>query len=137
MPEDVLRPYPRARGRRQDRAFADLLLWLDGHPLSLRLLLPQLETVSAASLERQRRTMGRLLGFALSAKRYAEAQALMQPLNELWNVRGLSAEARGWVDRCRKALEAADGAPPDLASAAGASSLKQRAHRDHEPDEMG
>ena len=50
MAEDVLRPYPQARGRRQDRAFADLLLWLDGHPLSLRLLLPQLETVSAASL---------------------------------------------------------------------------------------
>ena len=50
MAEDVLRPYPQARERRRERAFADLLDWLDGHPLSLRLLLPQLETVSAATL---------------------------------------------------------------------------------------
>jgi hypothetical protein len=50
MAEDVLRPYPQARNRRQHRAFGDLLTWLDGHPLSLRLLLPQLEIVSAASL---------------------------------------------------------------------------------------
>ena len=35
---------------RQERAFADLMQWLDGHPLSLRLLLPQLEQVSAAAL---------------------------------------------------------------------------------------
>jgi hypothetical protein len=41
MAEDLLRPYPQARARRQDRAYADLLNWLDGHPLSLRLLLPQ------------------------------------------------------------------------------------------------
>lgn len=50
MAEDVLRPWPQARGRQRDRAFADLLGWLEGHPLSLRLLLPQLETVSAAML---------------------------------------------------------------------------------------
>jgi hypothetical protein len=37
---------------------------------------------------RQRRTIGRLLGFALSAKRYTNAQELMQPLNEFWKVRG-------------------------------------------------
>ncbi len=280
MAEDVLRPYPQARGRRHDRAFADLLNWLDGHPLSLRLLLPQLETVSAATLldglkgntanlppgfvgegrlaslgaslkysfdhlapemrdrlpalalfegvadeavlailsavkevpmrfagvaeeawsttlqrlagiglvtslgggmyglhpalpfylmaewrrmagegfasehgaaerallsaysafgawlmkqiqegaadvafsliERQRRTMGRLLGFALSEKRYVEAQALMQPLNEFWNAHGLGPEAQGWVDRCRKALEVDDGTPADLDGNAGA-----------------
>jgi len=50
MAEDVLRPYPEARGQRQDRSFADLLDWLKGHPLSLRLLLPQLETTSAPHL---------------------------------------------------------------------------------------
>jgi tetratricopeptide (TPR) repeat protein len=280
MAQDVLRPYPRARMRQQDRAFADLLNWLDGHPLSLRLLLPHLETISAATLldglkgsianlppgfvgegrlaslgaslkysfdhvapemrdrlpalalfegvadedvlallsgekdvparfagvakeawsaalerlasiglvtslgggmyglhpalpfylmaewrrmagagfasehdaaegallaaysgfgrwlrkqigegsaeaafsliERQRRTMGRMLGFALSQRRYREAQALMDPLNELWQARGLGPEARGWVDRCRNALEADDGAPPDLDGEAGA-----------------
>jgi tetratricopeptide (TPR) repeat protein len=280
MAEDVLRPYPQARGRRHDRAFGDLLNWLDGHPLSLRLLLPHLETISATTLldglngnvanlppgfvgegrlaslgaslkysfdhvapemrdrlpalalfegvvdvavlaifsqveevparfagvapeawsttlhrlagiglltslgggmyglhpalpfylmaewrrmagerfepehspaegalltaysafggwlrkqiaegsadtafsliERQQRTIGRLLGFALSQQRYREAQVLMAPLNEFWRARGLGLEAQGWGDRCRKALEAADGTLPDLDSAAGA-----------------
>jgi tetratricopeptide (TPR) repeat protein len=69
---------------------------------------------------RQRRTMGQLLGFALSQQRYGEAQALMQPLDEFWQARGLGAEARGWIDRCRKALEADDGTPPDLDGEAGA-----------------
>src|SRR5205085_2140605 len=50
MAEDVLRPYPRGRAKREERAFAELMEWLGGHPLSLRLLLPQLERVSAASL---------------------------------------------------------------------------------------
>ena len=50
MAENVLRPYPTARLRREERAFAQLLEWLDGHPLSLRLLLPHLEHVSPAHL---------------------------------------------------------------------------------------
>jgi hypothetical protein len=50
MAEDVLRPYPAARAKRQERAFAELMAWLDGHPLSLRLLLPQLEHISAGGL---------------------------------------------------------------------------------------
>ena len=50
MAEDVLQDYATARQRRQDRAFADLLAWLDGHPLSLRLLLPQLEQTPPGAL---------------------------------------------------------------------------------------
>ena len=50
MAEDVLKPYPQGRARRGERAFAELLEWLDGHPLSLRVLLPQLETTPPASL---------------------------------------------------------------------------------------
>jgi tetratricopeptide (TPR) repeat protein len=73
-----------------------------------------------ALLDRQRATMGRLLGQALTGGRYAEAQALMQPLDEFWNVRGLDVEADGWVDRCRNALEQADGTAPGFDSAAGA-----------------
>ena len=72
-----------------------------------------------ALLERQRRTMGGLVGLALELRRYAEAQALLQPLNGLWNARGLAQEARGWVERCRQALENADGTPPELGSAGG------------------
>src|SRR5262249_7044382 len=60
------------------------------------------------------------LGFALNEQRYDEAQELMQPLNEFWKTRGLGSEAQGWIDRCRKALDADDGTPPDFDSAAGA-----------------
>jgi tetratricopeptide (TPR) repeat protein len=72
-----------------------------------------------AMLDRQRATMGRLLGQALVSRRYVEAQALMQPLDEFWNARGLAVEADGWVDRCRAALEQADGTAPALDGAAG------------------
>jgi tetratricopeptide (TPR) repeat protein len=278
--EDVLRPYPAGRARREERAFAELMAWLNGHPLSLRLLLPQLERVSAADLlaglkgnavalpagfagegrlaslgaslkysfnhlvaemrsrvvvlslfegvadedvlsllsraksvparfaevskedwsallqrlaaigvltelhggmyglhpalpsylaaewrhlagegfateqaateqallaayaafgdwllrqvrggsaqtafaliDRQRRTMGRLLGLALTQQNWDAAQEIMQPLNQFWNARGLGQEARGWVDCCRAAPEDRQGNLPDLDSEAGA-----------------
>lgn len=50
MAEDVLRPYPVGRQRRQEREFAELLEWLSGHPLSLRVLLPHLEQMPATAL---------------------------------------------------------------------------------------
>ena len=50
MAEDVLQPWGQARLKRHDPAFADLMEWLDGNPLSLRLVLPQLEQFSAATL---------------------------------------------------------------------------------------
>jgi len=46
----ILQPYPRAQARRSDPAFAQLIEWLDGHPLSLRLTLPQLEHTAPAAL---------------------------------------------------------------------------------------
>ncbi|MBA9002371.1 tetratricopeptide repeat protein [Thermomonospora cellulosilytica] len=46
----LLEPYPDTRPRRQGKAFADLMEWLDGHPLSMRLILPQLETTGPAAL---------------------------------------------------------------------------------------
>jgi tetratricopeptide (TPR) repeat protein len=39
---ELLAPYPTAASRRQDRAFGELMRWLDGHPLSMRLVLPYL-----------------------------------------------------------------------------------------------
>ncbi|MBQ1023175.1 tetratricopeptide repeat protein [Micromonospora sp. C95] len=48
--EQLLAPYPKARQRRQSVAFAQLMQWLDGHPLSMRLTLPYLQTVSAHKL---------------------------------------------------------------------------------------
>jgi tetratricopeptide (TPR) repeat protein len=38
----LLHGFPQAQARRAERAFADLMAWLDGHPLSMRLVLPRL-----------------------------------------------------------------------------------------------
>ena len=40
---DLLAPYPAAQPRRRHRAFGELMAWLDGHPLSMRLILPHLD----------------------------------------------------------------------------------------------
>lgn len=39
----LLDPYPSAAPRRLKRAFGELLEWLDGHPLTMRLILPYLQ----------------------------------------------------------------------------------------------
>ena len=46
----LLAPYPAAQARRAQRSFGELLDWLDGHPLSMRLTLPRLETTGPAEL---------------------------------------------------------------------------------------
>jgi tetratricopeptide (TPR) repeat protein len=72
-----------------------------------------------ALIDRQRRTMGRLLVLALAQKRYQLLQAILQPLNEFWDLRGSTVEADGWAERCRAVLENAAGTPPDQADFAG------------------
>ncbi len=47
---DLLAPYPAAAPRRAGRAFGELMQWLDGHPLSMRLLLPHLDTTEPGVL---------------------------------------------------------------------------------------
>ncbi len=46
----LLAPYPAAQRRRELRSFGELLDWLDGHPLAMRLTLPRLSTDSPAGL---------------------------------------------------------------------------------------
>ncbi len=46
----LLAPYPAATPRRANRAFGELMEWLGGHPLSMRLVLPHLDAVDADSL---------------------------------------------------------------------------------------
>ena len=46
----LLVPYPAARARRERRSFGELLEWLDGHPLAMRLTLPRLDTTDPADL---------------------------------------------------------------------------------------
>jgi len=47
---DLLAAYPAAAPRRADRAFGELMQWLDGHPLSMRLVLPHLDTTGPGML---------------------------------------------------------------------------------------
>ncbi len=47
---NLLAPYPGAGPRRAKRAFGELMEWLDGHPLSMRLILPRLETTEPDTL---------------------------------------------------------------------------------------
>jgi tetratricopeptide (TPR) repeat protein len=42
--QDLMAPYPATAPRRARRAFGELMEWLDGHPLSMRLILPRLDT---------------------------------------------------------------------------------------------
>ena len=46
----LLAPFPAARDRRERRSFGELLDWLDGHPLAMRLTLPRLDTTDPADL---------------------------------------------------------------------------------------
>jgi tetratricopeptide (TPR) repeat protein len=47
---ELLAPYPAAQPRRAGRAFGELMEWLDGHPLSMRLILPHLDTTDPGML---------------------------------------------------------------------------------------
>ncbi|MGH4024171.1 MAG: tetratricopeptide repeat protein, partial [Pseudonocardiaceae bacterium] len=107
----------------QQRATANAAL-LDAYATLGDWLLQQIQTGDAAFafqiLDRQRRTLANLLGYALDHSRWDRAQAIAQPLDEYWNARGLLEEARGWVDRARLVLGTADGSPPPLEDSAGA-----------------
>jgi tetratricopeptide (TPR) repeat protein len=46
----LLAPYPAAQKRRERRSFGELLDWLDGHPLAMRLTLPRLDDTDPAAL---------------------------------------------------------------------------------------
>jgi CHAT domain len=47
---ELLAPHPAAGERRASRAFGDLMTWLDGHPLSMRLILPHLAVAGPEDL---------------------------------------------------------------------------------------
>ena len=47
---NLLAPFSAAGPRRKTRAFGELLAWLDGHPLSMRLILPSLDVAEPEAL---------------------------------------------------------------------------------------
>jgi tetratricopeptide (TPR) repeat protein len=58
----LLEPYPAAAAGRAVRAFGELLQWLDGHPLSMRLILPHLATTAPETLLDALKGVGALPG---------------------------------------------------------------------------
>ena len=61
--DTLLQPYPHANHRRKDPAFADLMSRLDGHPLSMRLVLPHLNATEPHTiLTELQASGGNLLG---------------------------------------------------------------------------
>lgn len=48
--DELLAPHPAATARRAKRAFGDLMEWLAGHPLSMRLVLPHLDRAEPETL---------------------------------------------------------------------------------------
>ncbi|MEV0391243.1 tetratricopeptide repeat protein, partial [Nonomuraea sp. NPDC050643] len=46
----LLQPYPNSRPRRQSPVFAELMEWLEGHPLAMKLTLPHLDSTDAGVL---------------------------------------------------------------------------------------
>ncbi|MFZ4269440.1 tetratricopeptide repeat protein [Streptomyces arboris] len=67
----------------------------------------------------QQRMLGAMLGHALAAEQWVQAQAIMQPLEEVWIFSGLVREGQVWGDRARLAVETPDGTPPDVGTPAG------------------
>ena len=57
--DQILAPYPRAAPQRVKPGFADLLAWLDGHPLCMRLVLPHLDTETPEALLAQLQDAGK------------------------------------------------------------------------------
>ena len=61
--DELLAPYPAAAPRRASRTFGELMEWLDGHPLSMRLILPHLNTTDPKVLLEGLQGIGPLPGW--------------------------------------------------------------------------
>ncbi|HXL93554.1 MAG TPA: tetratricopeptide repeat protein [Streptosporangiaceae bacterium] len=73
--EILLAPFPAARSRRQQRSFGELLEWLDGHPLVMRLTLPRLQDTDPAELLDSLQRDGTLLGGGTGEGRLSSLEA--------------------------------------------------------------
>jgi tetratricopeptide (TPR) repeat protein len=109
--------YPAARAAANDAMLA-------AHAFFGRWLLRQVNSGDAGRalkvIALERRTLGSFLGHALDNGLWAAAGAILLPLSEYWEARGLDADAGAWDDRIREATQAITGAPPPLDTQAGA-----------------
>ncbi|MFD8118057.1 CHAT domain-containing tetratricopeptide repeat protein [Streptomyces microflavus] len=72
-----------------------------------------------ALIRYQQRMLGSMVASALSTGEWEEARSILQPLNSYWEMTGLAQEAQSWADRVLLAVEALDGAPPNVATPEG------------------
>ena len=79
-------------------------------------LLKQIDTgeaqIALSQIAALRPVFGAFLNAALQRGLFAEAQALIEALDEYWEVAGLASEAQAWGDRVIKATELHPGVPP-------------------------
>jgi tetratricopeptide (TPR) repeat protein len=66
-----------------------------------------------------RRTLEAALGYAVDHQMWAEAQAIVSPLDSYWDARGLDDEADAWTYRVQSATQSTDGSPPRMDTSAG------------------
>jgi hypothetical protein len=102
---DLLAPYPAAARRRADRAFGELMQWLDGHPLSMRLVLPYLDTTAPKALLAGLHGAAPLPGWDdgqghRGAPRPAEDGVQLRTIGLLAEARGSPGQALEWMVRC-------------------------------------
>ncbi|MGW3816611.1 tetratricopeptide repeat protein, partial [Streptomyces sp. NPDC005046] len=115
--------HTRAPGAFREQHATAIHALLEAHAVFGIWLKQQLDSGNAqlamALIHLQQRTLGSLLGHALDHSLWTHAQAIVQPMDDYWDARGLTEEARSWVDRARVVLETADGIPPGLNTPAG------------------
>ncbi|MCD9902243.1 CHAT domain-containing protein [Streptomyces sp. MT29] len=70
--------------------------------------------LALALIRYQQRMLGAMLGSSLSHGQWTESQAIIQPLDNFWDMTGLAQEAQSWAVRIRLAVESVDGTPPDV-----------------------
>ncbi|MFD5030005.1 tetratricopeptide repeat protein [Streptomyces sp. NPDC058405] len=69
-------------------------------------------------IDLNRRTLGHLLGYAFDNQLWEQATRIFRPFDAYLDRRGLTEEARSWVNRALRALEGPDAALPDTESSA-------------------
>ncbi len=134
LADALLEPYPGSKAWRAHPDFETLLDWVDGHPLTLRLLLPQLEHKHPSTLLAEIRGIGQLPeGFSGPDRLHSLSVSIKYSLDHLdkalhWRLPALSL-FEGVVDRDVLALlSKATGVPErfaEISSEAWTATLRQ------------
>lgn len=81
--DHLLARHPGGQSRREDRAFGELMEWLDGHPLSMRLILPRLDDTRPRALLHELRGLRPLPDDDVGSRTTSLAASTTYSLNHL------------------------------------------------------